>query len=74
MATESRLHRSQIQPLENVADGGCVGARLHFSEKATFSLRRWTAMKMTMSGERLRSTPRYELQPLTMARMENSST
>ncbi len=43
-----------------------AGARFHCSEKAAFSLRRWTSMKVTM--------PRYELQPATMARMENSST
>ncbi len=52
----------------------CAGARFHCNENAAFSVRRWTAMKVTMSGERLRSTPRYELQPVTMARMENSST
>ena len=44
----------------------CAGARFQVSEKTAFSLRRWTSMKVTM--------PRYELQPLTMARMENSST
>ncbi len=52
----------------------CAGARFHFSEKAAFSLRRYKAMKVTISGECLRSTPRYELQPVTMARMENRST
>jgi hypothetical protein len=44
-----------------------VGERkTYWVPNVAFSLRRWTSMKVTM--------PRYELQPVTMARMENSRT
>jgi len=66
MAAEDRLDRGRIEPLEDVAIAVCAGARRQFRPKAAFSLRRWASMNVTM--------PRYELPPVTMARMENSST
>jgi hypothetical protein len=42
------------------------GARFHVKPNASFSLRRWTSMKLTVA--------RYEFPPVTMERMENSST
>ena len=63
MASERSFHLNRIEPLQDLADGG---ARRQFRPKAAFSLRRCTSTKVTM--------PQYELQPATMARMENSST
>ena len=69
MAAEGNLYLDRVRPLQDVAD-----VRRQFRPRTAFSLGRRTLTKVTMPGERLRSTPRYELQPLTMARMENSST
>jgi hypothetical protein len=44
----------------------CAGARRRITPKARFKWRRCTSMKV--------ATLRYELPPLTMARIENSST
>src|SRR5271163_3685167 len=63
MATKTGLYRSRIEPLEDIADGRVSGRSTpckteRFVQPAT--------MKVTM--------PRDELQPVTMARIENSNT
>src|SRR5450756_2253257 len=44
----------------------CAGGLFQLILKALFSFRRWTLMKVRM--------PRYELAPLTIAKMENNRT
>jgi hypothetical protein len=66
MAAEDGFDRLWIEPPEDVADCGMGGRAAPVQPKNALRLRRWTSMNVTM--------PRYELQPVTMARMENSRT
>jgi hypothetical protein len=54
------------QPLQNIPDGRMRGRPFPAYLEALFSFRRWTLMKVRM--------PRYELAPLTIAKMENNRT
>ena len=67
IGTEYSLDRRRIEPLEDEAAPRCARARGATSDQRRRSIsRRLTSINVTM--------PRYEFPPVTMARMENSST